>query len=128
MRGKAPGQGHSQNNQPSTFDLRGLLILGMPLPWGFTMHFFVNVKQLVSEHFSAQGRLESRGGLRCFLCPNKIGTPLIGASSALNVIRIEKVTAPHNRGGQELKKTNHQMLQSRFLNTQKILFMLLCYY
>ncbi len=53
MQGKALGQGHSQNNQPSTFGLRGLLILGMPLPWGFTMHFFVNVKQLVSEHFSA---------------------------------------------------------------------------
>jgi hypothetical protein len=39
MRDKALGQGHSQNIQPSTFDLRGLLISGMPLPWGFTMHF-----------------------------------------------------------------------------------------
>jgi hypothetical protein len=32
--GKDLGQGHSQNNQ--SFGLGGPLILGMPLPWGFT--------------------------------------------------------------------------------------------
>jgi hypothetical protein len=34
-------------------------------------------------------------------------------------IKIEKVTAPQSREGQELKKTNHRILQSPFLITQK---------
>jgi hypothetical protein len=41
MQGKALGQEHSLNNQPSTLGLIGLLILGMPLSWGFSMHFLL---------------------------------------------------------------------------------------
>jgi hypothetical protein len=40
-------------------------------------------------------------------------------------IRIEKVTAPQVEGVKNSEKTNHQMLQSQFPNTQKIHYMLL---
>jgi hypothetical protein len=42
-----------------------------------------------------------------------------------NILKL-KVTGPQNRGGQKLKKTNRQTLQSQFPNTQKIHYMLLC--
>jgi hypothetical protein len=38
VHGKAPGQGHSQNKRPSEVKGGGLVILGMPLPKGFTSH------------------------------------------------------------------------------------------
>jgi hypothetical protein len=45
-----------------------------------------------------------------------------------NQNRIEKVMAPQSKGGQELKKTNTKCYKDRFLNTDKILCMLLYYY
>jgi hypothetical protein len=67
----------------------------------------------MSDHLSTQGRPDPRGGLRCFLCPNKTQNPLIGASNLLkivkNILELKKVAGPpQSRGGQEpKKKTNH---------------------
>jgi hypothetical protein len=33
-----------------------------------------------------QGRLDPRGGLRCFWCPNKTGTSPVGASDTLTIV------------------------------------------
>ncbi len=72
------------------------------------------VDWLVTEHFSAQGRLDPRGGLYCFWCPNKTSTPLFGCiwhtNNLWKRIRNEKVTAPQSKGGQELKKSSHPAL------------------
>ncbi len=48
----------------------------------------------MSDHLSAQGRLDPRGGLCCFWCPNKTYNPPIGASGALKIVK----------NGLELKK------------------------
>jgi hypothetical protein len=57
VHGKAPGQGHSQNKQPSEAKGGGLVILGMPLPKGFTLHknhcnnFFINITVIPSTGY-----------------------------------------------------------------------------
>ncbi len=42
-----------------------------------------SVERLVSEHFSAQGRPDPRGGLWCFWCPNKTWTMYLRGLSDL---------------------------------------------
>jgi len=41
----------------------------------------------VTEHLSAQGRPDTRGGLCCFWCPNNTRTPPIDASGVLKIIK-----------------------------------------
>jgi hypothetical protein len=66
------------------------------------------VDQLVTKHLSVQARLDPRGRLCCFWCPNKIWTCPIGASSALKICQkdniIEKFIAPRNIRGKKFKK------------------------
>jgi hypothetical protein len=41
----------------------------------------------VTEHLSAEGRSDPRGGLCCFWCPNKTWTPPHGTSNTLTIIK-----------------------------------------
>jgi hypothetical protein len=76
------------------------------LKWG-EKSLYTKVEQPMSNHLSAQGRLDPRGGLHCFWCPNKTWTLAIGASDALKIVKNElkfrKVMALQSRGGQEFK-------------------------
>jgi hypothetical protein len=63
-----------------------------------------------------QGRLDPRGGLRCFWCPNKTGASPVGASDTLTIVenRLEMRKFWSSRvvkGVKNSKKTNHQTLQ-----------------
>jgi hypothetical protein len=62
----------------------------------------------MSDHFSAQGRLDPRGGLHCFWSPNKTWTLFIRASDALKIVEngleLKKLQPPQSKEGQELKK------------------------
>jgi len=53
---------------------------------GLTLNLQVaRVDRSVIEHLSTQGKLDPRGGLCCFWCPNKTLTPPIGAFGALKI-------------------------------------------
>jgi hypothetical protein len=83
----------------------------------------------MTEHLSAQGMPDPREGCRCFWCPNKTSTPPFGAYDALTTVEngLESYR-PQSKGGQELKKQTIEHYKGHFLNTQIIIFMLLCYY
>jgi len=74
------------------------------------------VNGLVFKHVSTRGRLDLKGRLHYFWCPNKTWTPPISAFCAFKIIKngieLKKLCPPKIEWVQELKKTNHQMLQS----------------
>jgi len=66
----------------------------------------------VTEHLSAQGRLNPRGALHCFWCPNKI-------NNRQNWHRIEKLMAPQNRWVKNSKKQTTKHYKSCGSQTPK---------
>jgi hypothetical protein len=70
------------------------------------------VEQLVSKHLSTQGRLDPRGGLCCFGCPNKTWIPPIDASSALKIVKnkleLRKLQPPKVEGVKNFKNQTTQ--------------------
>jgi hypothetical protein len=83
------------------------------------------VDRLVTEHLSAQARPDPRGGLCFFWCPNKTCNSFSWCIWYTNNCqkRIENVKVmpppPPKWGGQELKKTNHQILPKLVPNLSK---------
>jgi hypothetical protein len=81
------------------------------------------VEQHMSDHLSAQGRLDPRGGLCCFWCRKQNSNPsywyIWCTKNCQKWLRIEKVTALQSRGFDNSKKTNHQTLQNRILEHSK---------
>jgi hypothetical protein len=81
---------------------------------------------------SAQGRLDPRGKLCCLWCPKKTWTPPLGASETLTIVenRLEtrKLWPLKVKGTKNSKKQIIEHYKGWFLNTQKNLCMLFCYY
>jgi hypothetical protein len=73
------------------------------------------VNRPVTEHFSAQGRPDSRVRLHCFWCPNQTWTPPLGASHTLiiveNGLEMKKLQPPKVWRSRTQKQTNHWTLQ-----------------
>jgi hypothetical protein len=69
------------------------------------------------------GRL-AQGGLRCFLCPNKIWNSPLGTSNTLTIIENElemrKLWPPKLKGVNNSKKQTIEHYKGCFLNTQKV--------
>jgi hypothetical protein len=65
------------------------------------------VEQPMSDHLSAQGRPDQRGGLHCFWSPNKTWTPLIRASDAQKIanagLELKKLQPPKVEGSKTQK-------------------------
>jgi len=62
----------------------------------------------VTEHLSAQGRPDPRGGVCCFWCPNKIWTSPLEASGTLTIVK----------NGSEMRKLQPPKVQ-RVENSKK---------
>jgi len=77
----------------------------------------------VTEHVSAQVRLDPRGGLHGFYCPKRTWTLPIGASNALKIIwngiKFKKLWPPKVEGVKNLKKKNHRILEMPILEHPK---------
>ncbi len=77
----------------------------------------------MSEHWSIQGKSNSRGKLRYFRCPKKTWMPPLGTFDALKIVKngldMKLLWLPKVEGVKNSTKTNHQTLQKRFSNTQK---------
>jgi len=96
----------------------------------FFLHSRIN--QLVSKHLSTQGRLDLKGGLCCFWCPNKAWTPLIGASSTqkiiINTIELRKLWPPKVEGSRTQENKPPNVTKASFFNKKTIHCLLLCCY
>jgi hypothetical protein len=80
-----------------------------------------------------QGRLDPRGGLGCFWCPNKTGASLVDASNTLAIVenRLEMRKIWPSRIVKGVKNSRKQTIKHYkdwFPNVQKISCMFLCYY
>jgi hypothetical protein len=81
------------------------------------MLFFCECKvnQPVTEHLSAQGRPDSRGGVHCFWCPNQTWTPPLDTSDTLIIVKngleMRKLQPLKVQRVKNSKKTNHRTLQ-----------------
>jgi hypothetical protein len=95
----------------------------------FKYYLLTRVNWPVIKRLSAQGRLDSNGGLHYFWCPNKTWTLPLGASDSLTIVKKElkmkKLQPLKVQRVKNQKKTNHQTLQRLIPNTQNILYMLL---
>ncbi len=88
------------------------------------------VDWLVIEHLSAQVRLDPRGELCCFWCPNKTWTPPLGASDTITIVKngleMRKLWPPQIKGGQELKIKNNLSLNNTKADSQTPKKFLVC--
>jgi hypothetical protein len=70
-----------------------------------------------------QGRLDPRGGVSCFWCPNKTGTSLVVAFDTLTIVEngleMRKFWPSRVKGVKNSKKTNHQTLERPILKHSK---------
>jgi hypothetical protein len=87
---------------------------------------------LVTEHLSAQGRPDPRGGLNCLWCANKTWTCPLEASDTLviveNKLKMRKLWPLKTKGVKNSKKQTIEHYQSWFLNIPKKKIMLIyCY-
>jgi len=62
----------------------------------------------MSDHLSTQGRLDPKGGLCYFWCPNKTRIPLIDASGELKIVKnrseLRKLQPPKVEGVKNSEK------------------------
>jgi len=90
--------------------------------WKFIPNYG-RVNPLGSEHLSAQGTSDPKGGLHCFWCPNKTWIPPITTSSALKIIKtkieLRKLQPPKVEGVNNPKNQTTERYKGWFLNTQK---------
>ncbi len=88
------------------------------------------VDLLVSEHWSAQARPDSRGGLPCFWCRNKTWTPYLGASNTLRIVEngleMRKLWPPIVKGS-KTQKNKPPTTTKVDPQTPKEFFVLSCY-
>jgi hypothetical protein len=84
----------------------------------------VKVNRPVTEHLSAQGRLDSRGGLHCFWYQNQTWSPPLGASDTLiiveNGLERRKLQPPQVPGVKNSKKNKPPNIAKAGSQTSKI--------
>ncbi len=87
------------------------------------------VNRPVTEHLSAQGRLDRRGGLCCFWCPNQTWAPPIKASGALiivkNEIELRKIWSPKVEGSKTQKNNGWTLQRSIIKHPKNSLYVVL---
>ncbi len=78
----------------------------------------------MTKHLSAQGRLDPRGGLCCFWCPNKTWTPPpLGASGTLTIVEngleMRKLRSPKVKGVKNSKNKPPNATKASFLTPKQ---------
>jgi hypothetical protein len=117
--------------EPKMMQIRNLILLYLILSkiYTYLIILLIKVNWLVTRHLNAKGRLDPRGGLHYFWCPNKTWTLPIDAFGALKIVKngieLRKLRPPIVEEVKNSKKQTTECYKGQFSNTQKIRCMLL---
>jgi hypothetical protein len=68
------------------------------------------------QHLNAQGKLDPRGRLHCFWCPNKTWTPFIDAPGTLKIVKdeieLKKLWLPKVEGSKTQKNKSPKAIMA----------------
>jgi hypothetical protein len=90
------------------------------------------VDRPMTKQLSTQGRPDPKGGLHCLWCPNKTWILPLVAFNTLTIVenrlKMRMLWAPKIKGVKNSKEQTTKHYKYQFPDTQKVLYMLFCYY